>query len=44
LQYLWAVWVRFLFPAQDAAEFLNRMKAMEAKIKSLETEVQELKV
>src|ERR1700682_6142272 len=29
--------------AQDTAEFLNRMKAMEDKIKSLEAEVQELK-
>jgi len=31
----------FLISAQDTAELLNRMKAMEEKIKSLETEVQE---
>ena len=29
--------------AQDSAELLNRMKAMEDHIKSLETEIQELK-
>jgi hypothetical protein len=33
----------FLISAQDTAELLNRMKAMEDKIKSLEAEVQELK-
>src|SRR5678816_258985 len=33
----------FLISAQDTAELLNRMKAMEEKIKSLESEVQELK-
>ena len=33
----------FAISAQDTAELLNRMKAMEDKIKSLETEVQELK-
>ncbi len=33
----------FCISAQDTAELLNRMKAMEDKIKSLEAEVQELK-
>src|SRR5215813_10418737 len=33
----------FTVAAQDTAELLNRMKAMEDKIKSLEAEVQELK-
>src|SRR5438132_2350585 len=33
----------FFISAQDTAELLNRMKTMEDKIKSLETEVQELK-
>ena len=30
-------------PAQDSAELVARMKAMEERIKSLETEIQELK-
>ena len=33
----------FASPAEDTTELLNRMKAMEDKIKALEAEVQELK-
>ena len=46
-QGLFAIAAAFLAPllcsGQDTAELLNRMKAMEDKIKSLESEVQELK-
>jgi len=48
MRYVWAAMAASgLFalgsPAQDTAELLNRMKAMEDKIKALEAEVQELK-